>query len=78
MAKMQGRGPKARPRPQLAAKAGKAKSGQKILKSKKIARVAAPISGHRRGVQLPQPAAGSPVVLWDEMGAHRAFGFARR
>lgn len=78
MAKIQGRGPKARPRPPLAAKVGLGKSGQKILKTKKLARVPAPISGQRKGAQPLKPASGSPVVLWDEMGAYRALGFARR
>ena len=78
MAKIQGSKSKARVRPLTAAKAGKTAAGQKILKLNKIARTIAPKSGRNRAAKIAQPPVAAPVVLWDEMGAGRRFGLARR
>ena len=79
MAKLQGSRQKVRPRALVAAKAGKTAASQKVLKLNRLPRATAAASGERRtakAVALPAPA--PLVVLWDEMGAGRRFGFLRR
>jgi len=78
MAKLQGSSSKARIRPLMAVKAGKTVAGQKVLKLNKVARTTAPISGGRRAAKIAPAPAAAPVVLWDEMGAGRRHGLARR
>jgi hypothetical protein len=59
-------------------KAGKAAAGHKLLKLNKIARATASIAGRRREATMLSPPVAARVVLWDEMGAGRRFGLARR